>query len=222
MADSFLGFIPQSQRFNGRFWDISTLAMLSRSIFESYLLLYYFSVEPVTEDERELRKLAWLIHGDRENLKMLEWLNLKTPQIPAIEQKKARLQDEFQRKCADPKKTKRALNDSHGLLKDREKTAVDAGIKESCYRGVYKMLCSFTHPTPLGLKFLYDNSAGSQGALEQINILVQLTTGFLALTIRDFSLVFPDQRGLLPPLSNELIEHWEYIFSNWESNGLEQ
>jgi len=215
MADSSLHFIPKAKGFNGKFWDISTLAMLSRSVFESYLLLYYFAVESVTENERELRKLAWQLHGKREKLIMLESVNLESVGIPPTKREREEIEQEFRQKCSDPKKIKQALTNKDGLLKGRKETAQNAGIDGSFYLGTYKMLSSFTHPTPFGLNFLYNNSVESQGALEQVDILVQVTMGFLALTIRDFVRVFPDQQKFISPQIIGLIEHWEYIFLNW-------
>jgi len=47
---------------------------------------------------------------------------------------------------------------------------------------------------------------------------VGATTGFLAVTIRDFAVVFPDQFDLIPPQVSEVIDTWEYYFTNWDSD----
>lgn len=217
-ALSSLYFIPGSSRFNGELWDISTLATLSRSIFETYCILHYFTDEGISEEEQELRQLAWRHHEKREQIKMLEWHNPASVYISEVQEKKAELEKRISDKEPEKKLFNRATNDKNGLLKSKFDICKDAGINERFYLSTYKWLCSFTHPTPFGINFLHNNHAGGDKAEELIDIVVQITTGFMAFSIRDFLKTFPDQKESIHPAIPEIIDDWEFRFSNWESD----
>ena len=47
-------------------WDVSSIAILSRSLMEGCLALYYFGIEVISEDEAELRFLVGQLHKNIE------------------------------------------------------------------------------------------------------------------------------------------------------------
>ncbi|MCF7818175.1 MAG: DUF5677 domain-containing protein [Kiritimatiellales bacterium] len=225
-ALSSLYFIPGSTRFNGELWDISTLATLSRSIIEAYCALRYIAVEETLEAERDLRQLVWRFHEQCERLMMLKKVNLNSTGIPKAHRIRDELRDELKEKIEKnlafqffkTGRQKEILGGGNCLLKERGRICKDAGISESFYRAEYKYLSSYAHPSPVGLNFLYGQEAGNEESIATIETIVETTIGFLAMTIRDFAEVFPDQAELLPGEVLELIEKWEYIFTYWDSS----
>ena len=57
-------------------WDLSTVANSTRSILESYLLLFHLFVDPTDDAEKFFRFCVWHIHGLREQIKFRETADL--------------------------------------------------------------------------------------------------------------------------------------------------
>jgi hypothetical protein len=222
---STLFFIPETESFNGKIWDISSLATLSRSILESYLSMYYIAIESLTDEERDFRRLLWEYHREQERLSMLKASVPDSSDIPTIKTGR----DDYKKKLKENQLFLRLdVKTKKRLLKGKEKGSqqnIDicqkAGISQDFYRGIYKYLSSFSHTTPLGLSVLYELDSQSKKTQELIKFIVFLNSGILSLAIRDYTSVFRDQKNLISQKINELIEFWEYIFK-WDFSSIEK
>jgi hypothetical protein len=220
---SSLWFIPGSSRFTGEVWDISTLATLSRSITESYSALRYIAVEKVTTDESTFRRLLWEFHREEESLRMLQ---ATVPDSPGILQVTVRRDALKARVVANQvflglseKFRRRLLKGEDTATKSRVDICRDAGINPDLYRGIYKYLSCFTHPSPFGLSALYHHKAGQAETLDLIDLITEWTSGFVAFSIRDFAEVFPGQKAQIPDGVWDEIRKWQTILT-WDFHSL--
>lgn len=55
-------------------WDCTSLFSLTRNLIENYHTLFYFSIDKINEDERELRKLFFDLHETKSRVDMLFYL----------------------------------------------------------------------------------------------------------------------------------------------------
>lgn len=60
--------------------------------------------------------------------------------------------------------------------------------------------------------------AGTPVGLERFKYVSELATAFMALTIRDFVRVVPDQREQVEGATWDIIQLWDGVLRNWERN----
>lgn len=216
-AVSTLYLIPGSSLFKEGFWDISSLGTLCRSIVEAYFVLRYIAVEHPENEERSFRRALWLFKMEDERLRMLQSTTPKSPSIPKVVDLKNSLKTEIQSSAIfanlSEKRQTRFLKGKNFMTKSNIDLCKDAGINPDLYRGIYKYLSSFTHASPFGLSTLYHHKAGDENTIESISLMVNVASGFLALTLRDFAMVFPDQKKLIPNAIANQIQKWESTFT---------
>jgi len=219
---SSLYFIPGSSRFTNKFWDISSLAALSRSIVESYCALRYIAVDSPGQEERFFRQSLWQFQMESEKLRMLEATVPDSLGIPGVRAKRdtfrAKVQTNTFFQSLSDKHQARLLEGKESMSKSKFDLCSNAGINKDLSRGIYKYLSSFTHASPFGLRALYDHKAGSDATIVIVNLMANLTSGFLAFTIRDFAEVFPDQKEHMPKSIVDQIQKWQGIFA-WDFSG---
>ena len=176
--------------------DFSSIAVLVRSAFETYLTFHYLFIDPIPEAERECRITAWYIGGlDR------------TKFAPAYEAHKEKYEQEVQQKETHKKelkensyfqtlviKVQKKILKGKWLVKQWHEMATSAGFSESYFRQQYMFLSSYAHSNRLSsiqiqqLKSLHSqqNMAGA---------FIAILTPVLAKYAYDYAHLIPELNG---------------------------
>jgi hypothetical protein len=152
------------------FFDSASLNVLARAALETFLVFHYIFGVPKSEEERELRYLAWILSGLMERQKY----PVQSPQG------KQRLQNEEKDIQSLKKKLEYNLNFKR-LKKDQQKDlfkgtkwrflswkdiGLSAGLNETHAKSFYNYLCGYAHAGSISiLQIQQANSANNQKAL---------------------------------------------------------
>jgi len=219
---SFLRLVPESRFYatnEFKAWDISSAASLCRVIIDSYLMLFYISVDAKNKDEQELRKAYWEYHRYFESYRMALENNPNSPHVEAerryYERSKNELRSvpEFFR--LDLKKQNNLLKAKSPKTSSNEELYQRAGISNRYYKPTSKYLSNFIHTSPFSIEkmdLLKMNSEETSDAFNHIS-LIALT--FDALAIRDFIIMFPDQKLNISARAQDLIDIWSGVVRDY-------
>ncbi len=221
---SVLRFIPKSKYYGpiGEFevWDLSSPASITRSIIEAYFCLFYISVEDVSNEEKEKRKLLWLYHEKNERLKMLKTALPHSKYIGEIYDDKERHKNKlvtqawFQK--LKPGRQKELLNKDVSKLDGNIEICIKAGINESYYRSIFKYLSSFAHTSPLSISQLDSMKINKNEGKFLFGHIANIASGFSAIALGDFTKLFPEQ-SLYNSKITEYISIWKEVMQ-WEGS----
>ncbi len=213
-AIAILKLLPESQLFNliGNFkiWDISSISVLARSLLETYNIFYYLIIQEIENDELEFRFIVWNLHSQVERLKMLDLIKSKHPEIEMIKndiQKwKYKLENNsfYQALTNDQKKDFR--KGKKGIFLTNTQISEKAGIDPDYYKSTYKSLSSYVHTFPFSISQIAFFKFGDPDSLSLLNTVLQDTTGYLSLSVRDFVKMVPDQKSCLSSDIFEIID----------------
>ena len=144
---------PMQQAQFERKVDFSSMAVLTRSAFETYLIFYYLFIAPVNEDEKEFRLQSWRLGGlDRVKYKPAfnHTLDKWEKEISMAEEirEKIKATTTFQQLTDEDQKI---VLKGKLLTRGWHKLAVDAGFTEQFFRQQYMYLSSYAHSNRLSV-----------------------------------------------------------------------
>lgn len=188
VALSLAKLLPFSRQANDSedgFWDVCSVASLTRNLMEGYVALFYSGTEAVGEEEAELRFLLGQYHRNR------EWQQIrkqKTPNAPEIARIDERLASEMKRLKEHPFLPHLSPAQRNKLLKGDECYFTKADIEERCpvaknYRLHYQILSNLVHALPMSIERIgNDRGRGelSEPDVTYIYICLSLAIRFLA------------------------------------------
>lgn len=133
-----------------RYIDHSSITVLVRAAFETYLTFYYIYCDPaVSMDEKKFRHLVWKIGGLRDRLK---FAIVRPENIPKIEAEKSQLEnllsqlkDKLKFSTLDSKGKKAARSGNWKYGRGWPDCAEIAGFHKEVFRDIYRYLCSYAH-----------------------------------------------------------------------------
>ena len=150
-------------------WDVSSMAVLSRAVIDTYYVFFYLSVEEVEKELREFRFLVWDYHAEHRRLKKLQLIKSQSPQLSEIEENIEKLKDAIVASPIYLKKspeTQRKLrNGELGIFATNTMLSESAGIKPDYYKATYMYLSSYVHAYPFSLQQLAQFKAGDDDSL---------------------------------------------------------
>ena len=220
---SFLRLIPKSTHYAAsggrRVWDISSAASLSRNIVESYCTFFYVAIDEVTDEENLFRERLWEYHAAFERHEMFR---IGLPHSTHLSQMKGILEEEKKQLEGTVHFQKLSSAYQARLLEGKQFRVLDnvavcqrARISENYYRADFKFCSAYTHTSPFAISQGAVFRAGTPETEQVFDRIVQSTIGWMALAVRDFARLFPDQEPCLAQDVKECIELWEKIFK-WE------
>ncbi len=220
---SFLRLIPRSSFFTStkglNIWDLSSAASLARNIIESYCVLYYIGRDKSSDTEHEFRELLWEYHDAFERYEMLRTTLPSSANISDIaalfEALKVLIQNSAYFNTLSAGYQKSLLDGKDFKIVSNVDICKHAGISERYYRSEYKYCSAFAHTAPFSISQLDAFRAGAPDAEPILEHLVQVTTGFLTVAIRDYVWIFPDQTSEITSEVADCIKYWEQIL-RWE------
>ncbi len=220
---SLLRLLPSSSHYSAakgrRVWDAPSAASLTRNIIESYCILYYVGIDTVTPEENLFREYLWDYH---ETFERFEMVRIGLPHSPNLKELEAIRDAAQSRLQGTPHFQQLSSGHQTNLLagKDfRVLSNVDicqrAGISENYYRSEFKFFSAYVHTAPFAISQGAVFRAGTPEAEQFFKRIFQSALGWMALTVRDFVKLFPDQQSVLGADVRECIGLWE-VMSTWE------
>ncbi len=220
-AQAILQLLPDleiKERYVISTWDISSIAVLIRTLIETYYVFFYLGVDNVGDEELEFRHRLWKYHGEKERLDMLRIMKSTNPVVSQLTKDVEILKDSvithrFYESLESSIK-KKIRRGEMGILHKNPELSKRAGIDPDYYNSRYKYLSAYAHATPYAYSQLSLFRGGEDESLAIIKTLLDVCTAYICHAVRDFVKIMPDQEKLLDQRGKNLIEDWEYILSN--------
>ena len=177
-------------------WDLSSMATLCRALIDSYYVFFYIAVDKVDESTKEFRWILWDYHSESRRLKKLQLIGSTLPAVAEIEENVERLKERLINhevyKVLDPADQKRLRKPAEGIFATNSDLSVRAGIDEDYYKNTFMFLSSYVHSHPFSIEQLTEFRAGEDGSLNSLKIVIEYTSIYLSLTLRDFTTLVPE------------------------------
>ena len=210
VAISLSRLLPFSRRTNdpeGGFWDVCSVASLTRNLMEGYVALFYSGTEVISEEEAELRFFLGQYHRNR------EWQYVRkrqTPDDPEIARVEEGLASEMKRLKEHSFLPHLSPAQRNKVLKGDEMYLTKADVEERSpvvgnYRLYYQLLSNLAHPLPLSIERIDNDRGRGNGAVADIaymRLCLSLATRFLAASVLSICDHFPELESRLaePPV----------------------
>jgi|SRR5471032_2704916 len=205
VAISLSKLLPFSRKTNDPedgFWDVCSVASLTRNLMEGYVTLFYSGTEVVGEEEAELRFFLGQYHRNR------EWQQIRkqqTPNDPEIARIEERLANEMKRLKEHPFLLRLSPAQRNKVLKGDEIYLTKADIEERSpvvgnYRLHYQILSNLIHALPLSIERIgNDRGRGVRAGpdIAYICLCLSLAVRFLAASVLAVYDRFPELGGRL-------------------------
>lgn len=196
-------------------WDLSSLASLVRNLMEAYYTLHYILHDKCNEEERSFRHLLWKFHEASERWKCLTKAIPESSHLPEIKSdfeslKESLKKDSYFKELSDSKQ-KEILRGSSYRLRTNVDLSDSCGVNSNYYRAQYKYCSSFAHTSPFSISTLLRFRAGDYDSERIMGTIVQLATGYLSLSVRDFVSVFKVSNATITKTASDTIKTWQEI-----------
>lgn len=202
-------------------WDLASVVSLVRNIVETYHVFFYI-IEKVPDAERDARKALWRFHETVERLKALELGVPSSKGIPALRKEYAERRTQLE---AQPffeglpmKRRTDLLNGRDSKFLTQKEIAERAGVSRRYLASCYKYCSNFTHTSPMSVTMMNAFRAGTSEGEQRFKYTSELATAFMALTVRDFLNVVPDQRSHVDSAVSKTISIWEGTLKDWDAH----
>ena len=194
------------------FWDISSMAVLVRAEVDAYYTFFYVAVDEVDTEMSEFRWLLWDHHSELHRLKKLRLIGSTSPAVSELEvmvedlTAKVKAHPVYLRQA--PSVRKKLKDGDLGIFATNSDLSERARIDPAYYKTVFKFLSSYVHAHPFSMMQLAAFRAGEEGSLHLISTVLRYAEVYLSLALRDFLSLVPDQKRILAPSVEQLIELW--------------
>lgn len=224
-AHSILRLTPQSS-FNQpdknlEIWDNTSIAVLARALIEAYYIFFYMAIEDISQEEMEFRFLLWDYHSENRRLKKLMAIGSKNQALELlaknVDHLKRAVKDHQYFNMIDHRRHRKIIKGDVPILLTNKKIAEKAGIDPNYHEATYNLLSSYIHTFPFSISQISAINDTEQ-ILELMEVVLNECIGYLCFAIRDFVILFPDQKVYMVQSIQQNIEIWEYVFknmSNW-------
>lgn len=212
VAISLSKLLPFSRGTNdpeGGFWDVCSVASLTRNLMEGYVALFYSGTEVISKEEAELRFFLSQYHRNR------EWQHIRkqrTPDDPEIGRVEEGLASQMKRLKEHPFLLRLSPAQRNKVLRGDEMYFTKADIEERSpmvgnYRLHYQLLSNLVHALPLSIERIgNDRGRGvrSDADIAYMHLCLSLAVRFLAASVLAIYDHFPELEGRLaePPLAS--------------------
>jgi len=198
-------------------WDISSIAVLTRSIIDSYYVFYYLAVDECDMSELEFRRNLWEYHGEYQRLNMLNRIKSENPKVKDLEKyieklKKKIINNKFYKSISKTHLQQQIRKGNIAILLSNTELSKRAGINPDYYKSNFDYLSAYTHAYPFAHSQLKLFRANDNESLGLVTFIIDLCTGYVCHATADFINLFPDQERNLDRRSKILIDDWRYRF----------
>lgn len=182
-------------------WDCTSLFSLTRNLIENYHTLFYFSVDKIATDERELRKLIFDLHETKSRVDMLFYIDNQNKnqglQIEKVIKEKIRNNKFF--KDLHQKKQKNLLNGSTSFIISREEIEERIGNNKYQFKGLYKFLSNQVHNFPMSFTRMTEHQKcrgiASKVEIDYSYMALELSTNYYLEACLNLVHLFPELKS---------------------------
>lgn len=177
-----------------KMYDLPSLYVVIRTLFEGYLNMNYILLDPESEEERELRLNLWDRHALYERKKMSNFVGTQNKklklELEKIEEYTNRIKNSPYVK-KQPKNRRQSLIERHNWCKLKKvQLAKKANIHKSQAEFMYKFLSNYVHSDSYSLMQI--NSYDSVDTVKKfLQLPINFTEMSMSLTIDTFSKMIP-------------------------------
>jgi hypothetical protein len=143
-------------------WDFGSIAVLTRSLIECYLVFFYLCIEKCASDEWDAKIKLMNLHDYISREKMFNAMGENDlPDKDTIKQNvilELKSNSWFQK--LDEKKQKHFLKGNTAFFKSQDEIVESSGGNVSDFRWVYRFLSNNTHSFPMGFYRIANDSRG--------------------------------------------------------------
>lgn len=177
-------------------WDVSSIAILCRSLIDSYYVLFYIAVDKVDASTKEFRWILWDYHCESRRLKKLKLIGSTATAVTEIEDRvrilKEKLINHQLFKNLEPSTQKKLRKPTDGIFSTNSELSARAGIDENFYKNTFMFLSSYVHSHPFSIEQLTYFRAGEEDSLNLLKIVIQYSSVYVSLVLRDFIKLAPE------------------------------
>lgn len=195
---------------DGRMLDRTSLCVLARAGWETFLLFYHVFIDANSDDERELRWLRWSIESPRERQRYETLLPGQGEQLALERDEIRRREDRIRGNSAflamDSKKQKMFLREGGRWRPGWRAIGEGAGLAKIYRDDHYSYLCDHAHTGWFSVALLRDNATPEEEAQMRTVVAGTLAVA-VANVIEGLWRLFPDARGK-GTANAELVGRW--------------
>ncbi len=229
---SILRILPQSSFSKGisrEIWDVSSIAVLSRAVIESYLSFFYLSIDDIPDTERELRFAVWDYYCDKIIVNSVKFINPNSPKLNEFKIRFTGLWKSFENQLnkflIDNSNTEKEVADKIKKIKkaktflilDKYKILSRAGIGEGYLKVTYNYLSQFIHSTSFALNTMRFKPSDHE-LMIIFRMIVEHNINFTAYAIRDFFALFPQLNVIADEKYNKIFREAKLKVESLEEN----
>jgi hypothetical protein len=202
------------------FPDFPSVAVLARTILESYLAMHYMAIRVYSAEDREIRLLWWDWHEINERIRTFDKINSKRLEVSTLKMEKtnlaamirshvsyAQIPRRLSKGFQDDELPKKALFESNAII------AKQAGVLTEHFDVQYQLLSSIAHSQPTIVKALSKHNPNTLDATILLIEALQYSAAYLAFTVRDFVKVCPCAKPALTTSFQRFAALWAGIFA---------
>lgn len=179
------------------FWDVFSIASLSRNLIEGFLSLYYFGIEKISDQEAELRFFIAQLHRNVEWYEIRRLTNPNDPELKEFEDgivsEKERIRNHVYLSSLTEAQRNRALRGAE-MYKTKADFENEVRVCKDLRRN-YRHLSNLAHPLPFSIERIDNERGRGIGSDPDVNyciICLMLARRFLAASTIGIADHFPD------------------------------
>lgn len=115
----------------------------------------------------------------------------------------------------EPSIQKRLRKPAEGIFATNSELSARAGIDEDYYKNTFMFLSSYVHSHPFSIEQLTEFRAGEDDSLNLLKIVIEYTSIYLSLTLRDFTKLVPEVSEDIDEETQKTIELWSGVVNDF-------
>lgn len=194
------------------FYDFASVAVLTRSILETYLTMFEIFFEPTSDDEREFRHALWLLSGFVIREKHMPPITTSFETVAQSRREIQELRERLQRTQVYAQLTgpqKRRVMAGRTVTRETKERLRAAGFGSGTFAGAYSYLSGYVHSDGLSAAQIIQ-AATKESQLEYVRGAMCLAMTAMAKMILQYKRLFPSALAccLAKPRAMRLAEVW--------------
>jgi hypothetical protein len=184
---------------NPSVWDLGSLAVLTRAVIDTYFALYYFAVDEDSPEQIELRHMVGNYNLAKHRHEILDLIGSEHSDTVGVrgpvDKALADLRANALYRNLAPRVREDIEAGRKSILLTNRALADRAGISPRLYKGMHKYLSGHVHTYPIAIQQM--NTPRRADQILVVWNFIDISSGYLAVAIRDFVRMFPTSRELL-------------------------
>jgi len=203
--------------------DVSSMIVILRSAFETYLAFNYVYVSPSSSDDRLFRYLIWDLGGliDRQSFAAVEPENVakKESEKILVKHLQEKIINMSQYKTLSKAQMNAAINGDWKLGQSWADLAEKSGIDKGYFKSTYRYLCAYSHTGNLSI-FQLSQLTSQEDKIEFADTWLSIGLVVMSHFICDYITVYPSAKKVLDdnPKASDNAYRWNSIGHSINNN----